>query len=107
MYTAKRAEPKHAKKKMSLWAKLKRKIAKIGTLNIVLAFVFGIFLWFNFRMLQIYEAQGQIPETYACAVVAALLGECGFCGWIRTTKDRKREHKWEQEEKKRENNNNE
>lgn len=106
MYEAKRAAPKHAKKKISWLTKLKRKIAKIGTLNIVLVFVFGIFLWFNARMLQIYEAQGQIPETYACAVVAALLGECGFCGWIRTNKDRKQERKWEKEDKKRENNEN-
>lgn len=106
MYEAKRAAAKHVKKKVSLWVKIKRKIAKIGTLNIVLVFVFGIFLWFNARMLQIYEAQGQIPESYACAVIAALLGECGFCGWIRTNKDRKRERRWEKEDRRQENDNN-
>jgi hypothetical protein len=40
-----------------------------------------------------------IPESYACAVVAATIGECGICGWIRTNKDRRREHQWEKEEK--------
>ncbi len=40
-----------------------------------------------------------IPESYACAVIAATIGECGICGWIRTNKDRRREHQWEQEEK--------
>ena len=31
------------------------------------------------------------PESYACAVIAATIGECGICGWIRTNKDRRRE----------------
>lgn len=92
-------------KKKTLFQRLKTLYRKVGTLNIVLAFVFGIFLWFNSRMLDIYEAQGQIPETYACAVVAALIGECGICGWIRTNKDRKREHKWEKEDRSKNQNN--
>lgn len=99
MYEGKRYAKPVQKKKTNWLAKIKRKIAKIGTLNIVLVFIFAIFLWFNSRMLHIYETQGSIPEAYACAVVASLIGECGICGWIRTTKDRKREHKWEKENK--------
>lgn len=34
----------------------------------------------------------------AC-VFATLGGECGIMGWIKTTKDRNRERKWEQEDK--------
>ncbi len=56
-------------------------------------------MWFNWQMLQIFRTQGAIPETYACAVVTATIGECGICGWIRTNKDRHRERKWEQEDK--------
>lgn len=81
--------------------KRKRKglISKIGTLNLVLIVVCAFFVWFNWQLLDIYRTCGSIPETYACAVVAATIGECGICGWIRTNKDRKREHQWEQEEK--------
>lgn len=82
--------------------KLKQFIKKIGTLNLVLILVGVFFFWFNLELLQIFREQGNIPETYACAVVAATLGECGICGWIRTTKDRKREHNWEKEEKEKE-----
>ena len=32
-------------------------------------------------------------------VFATLGGECGIMGWIKTTKDRNRERKWEQEDK--------
>ena len=58
-----------------------------------------LFVWFNWQLLDIFRTSGSIPETYACAVVAATIGECGICGWIRTNKDRKREHQWELEEK--------
>ena len=78
---------------------LKECIGKIGTLNLILIAVGAFFVWFNWQLLDIFRTSGSIPETYACAVVAATIGECGICGWIRTNKDRKREHQWELEEK--------
>ncbi len=80
--------------------KLKKVISKIGTLNLILILVGTFFVWFNWQMLEIFREYASIPETYACAVIAATIGECGICGWIRTNKDRQREHQWEQEEKK-------
>lgn len=80
--------------------KLKELIGKIGTLNLILILVGAFFVWFNWQMLEIYREYASIPETYACAVITATIGECGICGWIRTNKDRHREHKWEQDEKK-------
>ena len=79
--------------------KLKEAINRIGTLNLILILVGAFFVWFNWQMLCIFREQGMIPESYACAVIAATIGECGICGWIRTNKDRHREHQWEQEEK--------
>ena len=87
------------RKGFHLLRKLKEAIGKIGTLNLVLIAVGAFFVWFNWQLLDIYQTGGSIPETYACAVVAATIGECGICGWIRTNKDRKREHQWELEEK--------
>lgn len=83
--------------------KLKETIDKFGTLNIVLVLVFLLFLWFNWRMMEIYTTVGSIPETYACAVVAALLGECGVCGWIKHTKERNKEREWEKEDREEQN----
>lgn len=80
--------------------KIKELYGKIGTLNLVLILMFVFFIWFNWQMLSFYRDYESIPETYACAVIAATIGEAGICGWIRTNKDRKREHKWEQEEHK-------
>lgn len=79
--------------------KIKEKFSKIGTLNLVLIIVAIFFVWFNWQMLDIFRDYGSIPETYACAVIAATIGECGICGWIRTNKDKKRDHAWEVEER--------
>lgn len=79
---------------------MRKLLKKVGTLNIILCVVGVFFVWFNWQMIVLFRAYGSIPETYACAVVAATIGECGICGWIRTTKDRRRERKWEIEDRK-------
>lgn len=78
--------------------RLKRAISKIGTLNIVLILVGSFFVWFNWQMIILYQECGSMPESYACAVVAATIGECGICGWIRTNKDKKQDRKWQKED---------
>lgn len=82
-----------------LLKKWREAVNKIGTLNRILILVGVFFIWFNWQMLDIFQKYGSIPESYACAVIAATIGECGICGWIRTNKDRKRERQWEQEDK--------
>lgn len=73
--------------------KMKEVINKIGTLNLILILVGAFFVWFNWQMLDIFRSYGAIPESYACAVITATIGECGICGWIRTTKDKRQECK--------------
>lgn len=82
--------------------KIRGFIKKVGTLNLILILVGAFFVWFNWQMIVTFRMYGNIPETYACAVVAATIGECGICGWIRTTKDRRQERKWEKEDTKEE-----
>lgn len=79
-------------------SKYKALLNKVGTLNIVLVCVGLFFVWFNWRMLVMFKEQGAIPETYACAVIAATIGECGICGWIRTSKNKKQEREWSKED---------
>jgi ammonia channel protein AmtB len=70
---------------------------KINTLDIILILVGMFFLWFNWQLLEIFREMGSIPETYACAVVTATIGECGICGWIKTTKEKQKENQEEEE----------
>ena len=87
-----------ASKAKRILRRIARWIKKAGTLNLILILVGGFFVWFNWQMICLYRECMSIPESYACAVVAATIGECGICGWIRTTKDRRRERKWELED---------
>lgn len=75
-------------------------VKKVGTLNLVLILVGVFFVWFNWQMILVFRECGSMPETYACAVVAATIGECGICGWIRTNKDKQQDRKWEKEDRK-------
>lgn len=93
MRTPKRRERKSIFKRFKEW------LGRIGTLNIVLICVGLFFIWFNYQMLEMFKLAGSIPETYACAVIAATIGECGICGWIRTSKDKKQTRDWEKEDR--------
>lgn len=88
------------KKKRSTPQRIRDKIKNFGTLNIILIIVFGFFIIFHLQMLQLYKTFGSLPESYAIAVVGATIGEAGICGWIRTTKDRQRQRRWDQEDEK-------
>ncbi len=56
-------------------------------------------LVFTIVMIQLFKVYGTVPDTLITCVFATLGGECGIMGWIKTTKDRNRERKWEQEDK--------
>lgn len=75
-------------------------VKKVGTLNLVLILVGVFFVWFNWQMIFVFRECGSMPETYACAVVAATIGECGICGWIRTNKDKQQDRKWQKQDEK-------
>lgn len=79
--------------------RLKEAAGKIGTLTLILILVGAFFVWFNWQMLCIFREYASIPETYACAVIAATIGECGICGWIKTTKERQRDRRYELEDR--------
>lgn len=68
--------------------RIKNSIGKIGTLNIVLICVFVYMIYINWKMLNIFLLCGSAPETAWCSLIAALLGECGICGWIKTSKEK-------------------
>lgn len=99
-------EKEKRKRKGGIFTKIKKWFGKIATLDVVLIFVGSFFFWFNYQMLEMFKAVGSIPEGYACAVVAATIGECGICGWIRTNKDKKQQRVWDKEDQKESNSNN-
>ena len=74
---------------------MKKRKKKIKTLDIVLLCVFGYMIYLNWQTLEVFKEFGSAPETAWCALIAALIGECGICGWIKTSKERNRRKKEE------------
>lgn len=71
---------------------------KIGTMDIILVLIGVALLIFTVKMIDLFEQYQQIPDTLCTCVFGALGGECGIMGWIKTTKDRYQERKWEKED---------
>jgi hypothetical protein len=71
----------------------------LGTMDIILVIVGICLLAFTISMIQLFREYGAVPDTLITCVFAALGGECGIMGWIKTTKDRNRERTWEVEDR--------
>lgn len=73
----------------------------VSTMNIILGIVGVLLVAFTVCMIVVFIKVGSIPDTLVTCVFAALAGECGIMGWIRTTKDKRQERKWQLEDEKR------
>lgn len=73
---------------------------KIKTMDFILCIVAIAAVVFTVVMIQLFKAQGSIPDTLVTCVFAMLGGECGAMAWIKTTKERNQDRSWELEDKK-------
>lgn len=74
----------------------------IGTMNIILIIV-GIFLvLFTLKMISLFETYGMVPDTLINCVFVALAGECGIMGWIKTSKEKNKDRRWQLEDRQQE-----
>lgn len=71
----------------------------IGVMDIILIIVGVSLLAFTIAMIRLFREYGAVPDTLVTCVFAALGGECGIMGWIKTTKERNKERKWEVEDR--------
>lgn len=71
----------------------------LATMTIILIIVGFLVIAFTLIMIRLYILTGAIPDTLCTCFFAAATGEFGVMGWIRTTKDRKRERRYELEDR--------
>lgn len=69
-----------------------------GTMDIILIVIGILLIAFTIKMIALYELTGSIPDTLCQCVFAALGGECGIMGWIKTTKERNQDREWQLED---------
>lgn len=77
-----------------------KKKKRLGTMDIILMVVGALLIIFTIEMIREFRLYGSIPDTLCTCVFAALGGECGVMGWIKTTKDRHRERGYELDDRK-------
>lgn len=65
-----------------------RTAKRIGTMDIILILVGIALVVFTAVMLYFFAVFGAIPDTLCTCVFAALGGECGIMGWIKTAKEK-------------------
>lgn len=71
---------------------------RLGAMDIILIFAAIVLLVFTAVMIYLFAVQGAIPDTLCTCVFAALGGEFGVMGWIKTNKDKLQNRKWEKED---------
>lgn len=67
----------------------------LGVMNVILIIVGVSLFLFTIAMIRLFKEYGAVPDTLITCVFAALGGECGIMGWIKTSKERRRERDWE------------
>ena len=73
----------------------------MNTMDKILVII-GIALFaFTIEMIVLFKQYGMVPDTLITCVFAALAGECGIMGWIKTCKERNKERDWNLEDEKR------
>ena len=61
---------------------------QIHTMDVILIIVGITLLLFTVGMIIVFLYIGSVPDTLITCVFAALGGECGVMGWIRTAKEK-------------------
>lgn len=71
---------------------------KIKTMDLILVLVGITLLLFTVTMIVLFIKTGSEPSTLETCVFAALAGECGVMGWIKTCKVRYEYRAWKKED---------
>ena len=79
---------------------------KLGTMDLILIIVGFLLISFTVVMILLFKLYGSVPDTLITCVFAALAGECGVMGWIKTTKEKHKDREWFLEDEKRNKNKN-
>lgn len=76
-------------------AKTKGRKKRMGTMDFILLIVFLWLTVFTIAMIVLFTVYGSVPDTLITCVFATLGGECGILGWIKTTKEKKQDRRWQ------------
>ena len=73
-------------------------LKRVGVMNVILLALGAGTVAFTLEMIRTFKMYGAIPDTLVQCFFVAVTGECGFMGWIKTSKERRRDRKWQKED---------
>lgn len=79
---------------------MKSKKNDVRTMDVILVVIAVFLLLFIITLLILYYITGAIPDTLCTCVFTICGGECGVMGWIKTTKERRKDRQYELEDRK-------
>lgn len=79
---------------------MKSKKKDVRTMDVILVVIAVFLLLFIITLLILYYITGAIPDTLCTCVFTICGGECGVMGWIKTTKERRKDRQYELEDRK-------
>lgn len=68
------------------------------TMDFILVIVGVLLIAFTVTMIITFWRFAMVPDTLITCFFGALAGECGIMGWIKTSKVRHQERKWQKED---------
>lgn len=75
-------------------AKTKGRKKRMGTMDFILLIVFLCLTVFTIAMIALFTVYGSVPDTLITCVFATLRARQAL-GWIKTTKEKKQDRRWQ------------
>lgn len=71
------------------------------TMDLILVIIGVLTIVFTITMIWLFYTRYAVPDTLITCFFAAVTGECGFMGWIKTAKENNKTRRWQLEDEKR------
>ena len=71
------------------------------TMDLILVIIGVLTIVFTITMIWLFYTRYAVPDTLITCFFAAVTGECGFMGWIKTSKENNKTRQWQLEDEKR------
>lgn len=101
LVTVSRASAPERHGPVKLWTRLGGIFSRFGVMNLILVVVGASAALFTYEMIELFKQYAAIPDNLCICFFSLIGGECGVMGWIKTTKERKQERKWQEQDRQR------
>lgn len=74
---------------------------RLNKMDVILIVIAATLVVFSLKMINLFETYMAVPDTLITCVFSVCGGECGFMGWIKTSKEKYQNRAWQLADEKR------